>query len=184
MFTDLQLKRLRLDAVNAFDRARTTALWQSVWFRLTRRDSHLLPFSIVATCLSQYQSRHLGIQEIPLTNIVGSVNRSQEFNRAFSPLRDSLRERWVSVLMLAGTQGWPPVRVIKVGNLYFVEDGHHRISVARWLKNSVIEAEVVECPLNQVFEPTVSLESFSAQLKRQQQARPAVAALCGHALCP
>jgi hypothetical protein len=49
--------------------------------------------------------------------------------------------------MLQKTTGWSSIKVYQVGNLYFVEDGHHRVSVARQLGLKLIEAEIWECQI-------------------------------------
>jgi hypothetical protein len=69
---------------------------------------------------------------VPISQIQGSEGKSEEFDAEFRPLKPFSRDRWVSVAV-AFLQGksLPPVELIKVGQQYFVRDGHHRISVAR-----------------------------------------------------
>ena len=88
--------------------------------------------------------RYRGNQEIPVEQIIGSVDRGADFDRDFRPLEGHLRERWINVYLLGTDVGWPPIRVLKVGDRYFVEDGHHRVSVARFLGMRTIHAEVWE----------------------------------------
>jgi hypothetical protein len=85
-----------------------------------------------------------GNQQVPITQIQGSEGRSGDFDREFRPLQDRTRERWLSVAA-ARQQGkaLPPVELIQVGPIYFVRDGHHRISVARALGQQAIEARVL-----------------------------------------
>lgn len=161
----MELRKYRLDAVCEFERARMAARWQGFWSKIRRQNSRLLPFGDVEKWLPQ-QRLYRGIREIPLDKIVGSAGRSHEYNRKFHPLRDSLDERWVNVMVLSRTTGWAPIQVYKVGHFYFVEDGHHRVSVARWLKNRVIEAEVWEVPLTQEVRPEADLESMLTQLRQ------------------
>ena len=160
----LELKKYRLDAVREFERARVAARWQWIWSTIRRQSPRLLAFNKIEKWLPQ-QRLYRGVGEVPLDQIIGSAGRHHEYNRKFQPLRDSLQERWVSIMILARTTGWSPVRLYKVGTLYFVEDGHHRVSVARWLKNKVIEAEIWEYPVNQEFDPTAGLETVLIQLK-------------------
>jgi hypothetical protein len=83
---------------------------------------------------------------VPLKQIVGSVNRYTEFDRAFLPLQTHTAERWRRV-----NRAWyedvslPPVLLYKVGDVYFVVDGNHRVSVAREQGQEYIDAEVREC---------------------------------------
>jgi hypothetical protein len=85
-----------------------------------------------------------GIQIVPISRIRGSESRSDDFDRDFHPLQDHNRGRWLRIAA-ARQQGktLPPVSLIQVGDLYFVRDGHHRISVARAEGQLDIEAEVV-----------------------------------------
>lgn len=83
-------------------------------------------------------------QSVPITQILGSESRSGDFDRDFHPLQDRTRQRWLSVAV-AREQGrsLPPVELIQVGQVYFVRDGHHRISVAHALGQQTIEARVL-----------------------------------------
>lgn len=87
---------------------------------------------------------HEGIQTISLDRIVGSEGRDDDFDSSFRPRRENGRDRWVSVA-LARAQGksLPPVSLVRLGDAYYVRDGHHRISVARALNELEIEAEVI-----------------------------------------
>ena len=78
-----------------------------------------------------------------LRRIQGSEGRCRDFDRGFAPLQDHTRERWLSVAV-AWLQGHalPAVDLVEVGELYFVRDGHHRISVARALGCVDIDASV------------------------------------------
>jgi hypothetical protein len=91
------------------------------------------------------RTRYLGVQNVSLDAISGTENRSTEFDANFYPTADHIEERWVNVA-IAFLRGipLPPVLLIKVGNDYYVRDGHHRISVMRALGFSSSEAEVIE----------------------------------------
>jgi hypothetical protein len=82
---------------------------------------------------------------IPLDSIVGTVDRSREFDRDFRPTSRRLRRRWegIAKAMRRG-EAMPPIDVYRIGELHFVRDGHHRVSVARQLHLDVIEASVTE----------------------------------------
>ena len=84
-----------------------------------------------------------GLQTIPLDAIVGSVDKSGDYDRQFRPRSDLLRERWqrIAVAQRRG-ESVPPIDVYRVGNMYFVKDGHHRVSVARALGKRTIDAYV------------------------------------------
>lgn len=128
-----------------FDRARLAALFDEALRRLGRRPAELLPFEEVRTGLRLKWLVDRGFADIPLDAIVGSVGRPREFTRAFLPRQESLRQRWREVEALAeGPSGFPPVDLYRVGEVYFVVDGHHRVSVARALGADTIEAHVKE----------------------------------------
>jgi hypothetical protein len=84
-----------------------------------------------------------GIRTVPISKIRGSEGRSEDFDREFHPLRLHNQGRWLSVAT-ARQRGvvLPPVELIQIGDIYFVRDGHHRISVAKAFGQEEIEAEV------------------------------------------
>jgi hypothetical protein len=136
-----------------FDRARMSAFMEDVLNILQGRPLDLLPFDEVRERLHLKQIVDRGIQEVPLDRIVGTVGREREFTRAFLPREEALRQRWEELKDLAeGLIGFPPVELYYVNDIYFVVDGHHRVSVARALEAPTIEAQVKEfispVPLN------------------------------------
>jgi hypothetical protein len=136
-----------------------------LWDRVTRRPSQtLLPFEPIRARLPRVNGLERNAQTIPLAQIAGSLDRWQEFDREFRPLSQSLQERWIGIAQLSQTAGWPPIRVRRLGDIYFVEDGHHRVSVARQLGFSDIEAVVTEYPIPLAFDPHASLESILEQI--------------------
>ena len=132
-------------AVEDFQNARQRASIQEVVARVTGRSNQLLSYDDVAKKLRLQQRTERGIHNIPLDAIVGSVGRYTDFTRTFLPLQDSDRERWVSVkAAMKGDAGLPAIEVYKVGEVYFVLDGNHRVSIARQEGLKSIEAHVVE----------------------------------------
>lgn len=86
---------------------------------------------------------HGGIKLVPVEKIRGSINRTNDFDADFRPLQEYTKERWVNIaLAYSRDQALPPVDLVEVGDIYFVNDGHHRISVAKMLGQREIEAEV------------------------------------------
>ena len=111
---------------------------------LRRRPNDLLSFRGVQHILRLYNRIDRGLQYIDLDLIVGSVGRTHDFSRGFYP-RDSVSEaRWESVNRLFYSAGLPPIEVYKVSDVYFVVDGHHRVSVCRSNETEFIEAYVTE----------------------------------------
>lgn len=131
--------------MSGFDAARLGAVMQDLLALVRNRPRDLLPFEEVRDRLKLRRVVDRGTHDVPLDRIVGTFGRRGEFNRAFLPRSESLRERWEDVKDLAeGAAGFPPVELYKVGEAYFVVDGHHRISVARSLGAPAIEAHVLE----------------------------------------
>lgn len=128
-----------------FSQARMKAFWQEVWALLMGKSIDLLRFEEVKQRLRLTDERYLGLREIPLDKIVGSVGRYRDFTRTFLPRTNAVRSRWQRLDALArGPEGFPPIEVYKVGDAYFVIDGNHRVSVARQLGAKTIEAYVTE----------------------------------------
>jgi hypothetical protein len=123
------------------------AFWEEVWSFLTRRNIDLLRFEEVKQRLRLRDERYLGLQEIPVEKIVGSVGRYKDFTRTFLPRTNAVRSRWQRLdAMARGAEGFPPIEAYKVGDVYFVVDGNHRVSVARQLGMNSVEAFVTEYP--------------------------------------
>jgi len=138
-----------VSAPAAFSRERRRHALASVAARLRQEPddvSEMLPFDEVVRALGRRGQRDLGLQLIPLDSIVGTVDRRRgEFDRAFRPATTDTRSRWER-LMAARRRGetLPPIDVFRLGELHFVQDGHHRVSVARALRDTEIEAHVIE----------------------------------------
>jgi hypothetical protein len=136
------------DAQFDFSRARRRRALARVSARLRREPddvNHILPFEEVARALGRIGERRLGQQLISLDSIVGTVDRSREFDRAFRPTSPRVRERWqrINTAQRKG-EAMPPIDVYRIGELHFVKDGHHRVSVARALGHKDINAYVTE----------------------------------------
>jgi hypothetical protein len=106
---------------------------------------YILPFEEVVEALGRVSESDLGLQRIPLDSIVGTVDRTKEFDRAFRPTSPRLRARWQRIAEAQRRgESFPPISVYRIGDLHFVRDGHHRVSVARSLGREDIDAYVTE----------------------------------------
>jgi hypothetical protein len=136
------------DAQFDFGRARRRRALARVAAALRREPGDInviLPFDEVVEALGRRGERRLGLQTIPLDSIVGTVDRSREFDRAFRPTSSRVRPRWERIAEASRKgKAMPPIDVYRIGELHFVKDGHHRVSVARELGYEVIEAYVTE----------------------------------------
>jgi hypothetical protein len=66
-------------------RARHAAFVQDVLAIFRQRPVDLLPFEGVREQLQLRERQYLGLQDVPLDNIIGSVGRYQNFTRDFFP---------------------------------------------------------------------------------------------------
>ena len=136
---------LFMAALRDFQEARRKAALEDVKARLTGRSDDLLSYAETAEALQAEGSTRQGLQDIPLDAIVGSVGRYADFTRSFLPRRSADKERWANLKIKALYRGgWPPIEVYKIGEAYFVLDGNHRVSVARSLGATHIQAYVTE----------------------------------------
>jgi hypothetical protein len=136
------------DAQNDFSRARRARLLSDIARRLRREPDDvglILPFEEVIEALGRSGQHDLGLQVVPLDAVVGSVDRTVDFDRGFRPTSPRLRSRWerIAAAQRRG-ESMPPVSLFKIGDLYFVRDGHHRVSVAKSLGRRDIDAYVTE----------------------------------------
>jgi hypothetical protein len=183
----LDLSRDKLQAQFDFDTSRRQAFWNEMRAVLTRRARTLLSFDDVMRVARMEAHVDRGVGEIPLAQIKGSEGRVNDFDSSFLPLRSRLKERWarLDVLMHSGVE-LPPIEVYGLGDVYFVKDGHHRVSVARHLEWKTIRAHVVEvrtrAPLSSHIDAEELLRAaeYAAFLDRTQldRLRPAARLEC------
>ena len=129
-----------------FQRARFKAFRNRIWASLSGKPVSLLSYDAVKEKLRVGGPIYRGVQTVRVDQIAGSLNRYHEFDRVFLPASDNLAARWQSVNRAFYQDiSLPPVVLYKVGQVYFVVDGHHRVSVAREQGQLYIEAEVREC---------------------------------------
>jgi hypothetical protein len=136
------------DAQSDFARARRARVLSDIARRLRREPGdvgQILPFEEVVDALGRTGQVDRGLQVVPLDAIVGTVDRAADFDRGFRPTTTRLRSRWERIAA-AQRRGepLPPVSLFLVGELYFVRDGHHRVSVAKSLGRPDIDAYVTE----------------------------------------
>jgi hypothetical protein len=128
-----------------FQRARTRSFLNAIRSALSRRPRKLLAFDEVREKLHLGGPLYRGVRSVPLSQIIGSVDRYRDFDRLFLPTQSHTEDRWRKI-----SRAWyedvnlPPVLLFKVGQAYFVLDGNHRVSVARERGQTHIDAEVRE----------------------------------------
>jgi len=138
----------RADVENDFLRARRRQVLATLARRLRGRPGdadRIVPLDEVVGSLGWHSERQLGLQTIPVDTIVGTVDSRRDFDRRFRPTTGRVRHRWER-LALAQRRGEPipPIEVYRVGNLHFVNDGHHRVSIAAATGQREIDAYVTQ----------------------------------------
>jgi hypothetical protein len=128
-----------------YEQALSRAFWRKVRAWLGRGCNDLLSYRETLAFLETLPKRDLGRQQVPLDRIVGSTGRATDFDLGFYPRRREAEDRWVGVAQVRYRgKAWPPVLLYQVGRAYFVEDGNHRLSVARANGDEFITAQVIE----------------------------------------
>jgi nucleotide-binding universal stress UspA family protein len=149
-------------AVHDFHEARQRAAVEAILSRMTGKSNELLSYEEVAQKLKLQARAERGVQSIPLNAIVGSVGRYTDFTRTFLPRNPSDEDRWarVKASLSDNLEGWPPIEVYQVGEVYFVLDGNHRVSIARQEGWEKIEARVIEVKTSIPLTPDVSADDL------------------------
>jgi nucleotide-binding universal stress UspA family protein len=130
-----------------FRRARQQAAYEALVARWQGQSNELLSYYDVYHQLRATGQSDRGLQEIPLTAIVGSVGRTTDFSRTFLPRNMGNEERWAQLLTVVNSRAidaLPPIQVYQIGEAYFVQDGHHRVSIARRYGLTHIHAHVTQ----------------------------------------
>jgi len=144
-----------------FLRARSRAFMNDLLALFSGKPNFLLSYDEIKGKLHIGGPIYRGLRTVEVGKIVGSVNRYRDFDRAFLPARNRLATRWQRVDRAFYEEiGLPPVVLYKVGDVYFVVDGHHRVSVAREQGQEFIEAEVRECKVKVPVGPDLQSEDL------------------------
>jgi hypothetical protein len=145
-------------AQDDFERAYRRGFWRklSSWF--TGERNELLPFYAVRERIPIHGQHYLGLRQVPVDKIVGSLGRYRDFDRAFLPRQARTRSRWVSIDSAHYEEiTLPPVELYKMGDIYFVRDGNHRVSVARERGQVFVDAYVIEIEVPVPMTPDVEI---------------------------
>lgn len=144
-----------------FSRARFKAFLNGVWAAISGQPNRLLSYDEIKEKLHIGGPIYRGVQTVRVEQIAGSLNRYHQFDRAFLPTQDDTSSRWISVnRAFYQDVSLPPVVLYKVGQVYFVVDGHHRVSVAREQNQEFIDAEVRECATRVNITPNIRAEDL------------------------
>jgi len=144
-----------------FSRAYWKGFWRSIISWLRQSDNELLPFDEVRKRIPMRGQHYRGLMQIETAKVIGSESRFNDFDRAFLPRQTFTRSRWESIdrayfedVIL------PPIDVYRVGDVYFVKDGNHRVSVARERGQVYLDAYVVEIDVPGTMDESVNIHSL------------------------
>ena len=158
----------RIYAEEDWYKAHRKVLYKEVVCLIKRCSVDLLSFQDVRSSLRLHQKLYRGLQTIPVDQIRGSVGRFSDFDAAFMPRKNHMRERWENVDQAMRQGKTPPIDVYQVGEIYFVVDGNHRVSVSRQRGHKTIEAYVTE--FQTPFKPSADADLDEILIKAEQVA--------------
>ncbi len=151
-----------------FQRVYRRAFWRKLNSWLGGKNNQLLAYDDIRNNLPFLGQRDIGLQEVPVSKIVGSVGRYRDFDRAFLPTQKATSNRWISISKARYQDiELPPVELYKLGEVYFVKDGNHRVSVARDREQIYIDAYVTEIDVpislteDMVLDDVVALKGYA-----------------------
>jgi nucleotide-binding universal stress UspA family protein len=153
-------------AINDFQQAHHQAALQQIAARLTGKSLELLSYDDVLRQLKLTGRAARGVQTIPLSSIVGTVGRCTDFTRTFLPLKSSDEQRWANLKAFVAENSLdalPPIDVYQIGSAYFIQDGHHRVSIARQMGVAFIAAHVTEVQTRVPLTPEADWEELIRQ---------------------
>jgi nucleotide-binding universal stress UspA family protein/uncharacterized ParB-like nuclease family protein len=148
-----------LTALDDYQKARRRAALQEVlaWLTSSEDENQLLSYDEVRQTLQAVEKGSETLKEIPLDAIIGSVGRYHDFTRKYLPKGTIDQKRWARVKASSDSlEGLPPIDVYKIGEIYFVKDGNHRVSVARQMGNKTIQAYVTEVETRVPIDPEIT----------------------------
>jgi hypothetical protein len=130
-------------AVKMFWDATFHARLHQFWAFLTRRTFRLLDLDDTLRDAVVTNSHYGGLKTVLIEHIRGTQGKADDFDAEFNPIQERTRSRWLEIAYarLRG-RDLPPVELVQVGDVYYVRDGHHRISVSHWMGQSYIDAEI------------------------------------------
>ena len=101
-------------------------------------------FAEMRSRLHLYDQAYVGLRTIEVAKIVGTVDRSADFDRGFLPRSPEIKARWERLEQAFPTGAFPPISAYKVKDVYFVIDGNHRVGLAKQRGAEFIDAEITE----------------------------------------
>lgn len=136
----------RLPINSTFERARRREIYKRMAHLVRRRGPRatLPTLEDIEKRVRLFERTYVGIRAIPVADVTGTVGRPGDFDEDFLPRRDELKQRWKKIEKTYQEGDYPPIVAYKVGRNYFVQDGHHRVAVAKQNATEMIDAEITE----------------------------------------
>jgi hypothetical protein len=128
---------------STFEKARRREAYRKFARVVRRTDTEeLLPLEEVQRRLRAFEQTYEGVRPIPIANIVGTSERTRDFDKNFLPRSPRVRDRWKDVERAFPEGIFPPIVVYELEGTYFVIDGHHRVAIAKQRGAEYLDAEV------------------------------------------
>lgn len=161
-------QQLASQSAGDFEAAFNKGFWRDVLGWFFQKKNQLIPFDELRKRIPVTGQHYMGLRQVPTEKIVGSVGRYRDFDGAFLPRQTRTKARWMSVDR-AHLQdiNLPPIELYKIGELYFVRDGNHRVSVAREKGQAFIDAEIIEIETDLEIGPGVDIDALILAQDRQ-----------------
>jgi hypothetical protein len=148
MENTLNKQNLANEALLMFSKVSFSAKIHQLWAKFTHRCYCLLNLDNETKRTPLKSSHYAGIMNVDINRIRGTQGKANEFDAEFNPTQERSRDRWINIAVeKMGGRELPPVELIQIGDIYYVRDGHHRISVSRSMGQSFIDAEITELQL-------------------------------------
>lgn len=158
----------KLPVLPTFERARRREIYRKLASAVKGEDQgDLLSLDEIRRRLRMFDQRYIGIEPIPVRNIVGTADRRPDFGPGFLPKDFETRERWRRVEQAFPAGDFPPIVVFRVDQLYFVVDGHHRVAVAKQREIEYIDAEITELDARLPLDPDVDIGEIIHEEQRR-----------------
>jgi hypothetical protein len=143
-----------------FEKQYRRAFWRKLATYFQGDSNELLEYDEIRRQLPFQGQRDLGVKTIPLDKIVGSVGRYRDFDRAFLPTQRETKGRWINISKARyEDKDLPAIEAYKIGDVYFVRDGNHRVSVAREREQEFIDAYVTEIDIPIPLTPDMDMQA-------------------------
>lgn len=144
-----------------FDWARFKSFFNAVFSYLKKEKNELLSFEKVKQAVRPVHQVYRGLKSIPVGHIRGSEGRYRDFDKEFLPKQENIRPRWQNIDKAHyRNEELPPIQVYQIGDVYFVKDGNHRVSVAKEKGQKYIDAEIIELKARVSLEKDIDYEKL------------------------